>query len=442
MGLQDLIITPIYLVLLTLIAWLIRPYLSDETTRAYFLPALWVRFLGAICLGLIYQFYYSKGDTFNFYQQASIVYEALLDEPFIGLKLLFGPNVYDPETLAYSSKIYWFRSDSEYTVIRIIALISILTFNTYSAIALFFAFFGFMGSWLMFLAVKRHFHTAKKWLIYGILFVPSCIFWGSGILKDTITLGALGFVFWACNQVIAERRWTLLLGLTLLVSLALIYWIKLYILLCLIPSVFLWWYLQNIRSIQNQLVRVTLIPVLLVVFMGVGYLVLKNVASSSHRYKLDSLAEWAYITSYDIRYYTGKDAGSGYSLGSQDGSWQSLLTLAPSAVNVSLFRPYLWEVRNPLMLLSSLESLLLLILTLRLLPKLSRWNVRRILTDPMIVMFLTFSIVFAFAVGVSTYNFGSLSRYKIPLLPFYASAIILALTAKLRGSPGKSPRTK
>jgi hypothetical protein len=77
------------------------------------------------------------------------------------------------------------------------------------------------------------------------------------------------------------------------------------------------------------------------------------------------------------------------------------------------------------MLLSSLESLVLLVLTISLLPKLGNIRLKKNLQEPIIVMFLVFSIVFAFAVGASTYNFGSLSRYKIPLFPFYLSAILI-----------------
>ncbi|HRA12632.1 MAG TPA: hypothetical protein PKX31_13225, partial [Chitinophagaceae bacterium] len=38
---------------------------------------------------------------------------------------------------------------------------------------------------------------------------------------------------------------------------------------------------------------------------------------------------------------------------------------------------------------------------------------------------LVFTLIFAFAVGISSYNFGTLSRYKIPCLPFYAVALIV-----------------
>jgi hypothetical protein len=47
------------------------------------------------------------------------------------------------------------------------------------------------------------------------------------------------------------------------------------------------------------------------------------------------------------------------------------------------------------------------------------------MNDPTIQFCFVFSLIFAFAVGISSYNFGALSRYKIPCLPFYAIALIL-----------------
>jgi hypothetical protein len=50
-----------------------------------------------------------------------------------------------------------------------------------------------------------------------------------------------------------------------------------------------------------------------------------------------------------------------------------------------------------------------------------------IVKDPNLTFCLVFSIIFAFAVGISSYNFGALSRYKIPCLPFYAAALVILL---------------
>src|SRR5204863_6631919 len=94
--------------------------------------------------------------------------------------------------------------------------------------------------------------------------------------------------------------------------------------------------------------------------------------------------------------------------------------------NVTLFRPYIWESKKIIVLISALEALLFLFITLKVLFTVGIVKVwRTISNDPAIQFCLVFSIIFAFAVGISSYNFGALSRYKIPCVPFYAMALIL-----------------
>jgi hypothetical protein len=170
--------------------------------------------------------------------------------------------------------------------------------------------------------------------------------------------------------------------------------------------------------------KIMMLPFVAIVTVVSGYFAIDQVGKDDSRYALDQLGNTARITAYDIAYQTGFDAGSTYTLGELDGSFGSLIRLGPQAINVSLFRPYIWEARNPLMLMSALESFVLLSLTLYVMFKRGS-TFFAALTNPHIIFCLAFSITFAFAVGVSTFNFGSLSRYKIPLLPFYTLALIL-----------------
>lgn len=165
------------------------------------------------------------------------------------------------------------------------------------------------------------------------------------------------------------------------------------------------------------------VPVITVLLVASGYYAVILIGKDDPRYSLDKIAITAQITAYDIGFYTGRDAGSTYSLGELDGTFSNLMGKFPQAVNVSLFRPYLWEVRNPLMLLSALESLVLLLLTVWVVFT-CRFHLFQALRNPIVLFCLVFSITFAFAVGVSTFNFGTLARYKIPLIPFYLIGLI------------------
>ncbi len=64
---RDLIVTPIWILIIYGVAYLIRPKVTDEVNRVYFIPALTVKIIGALAVGLIYQFYYGGGDTFNYH---------------------------------------------------------------------------------------------------------------------------------------------------------------------------------------------------------------------------------------------------------------------------------------------------------------------------------------------------------------------------------------
>src|SRR5690606_39673700 len=64
---RDIIVTPLLLMIVYLCAYVARSRVPDPESRAYFLPALTVRILGALLVGIIYQFYYQGGDTLAYH---------------------------------------------------------------------------------------------------------------------------------------------------------------------------------------------------------------------------------------------------------------------------------------------------------------------------------------------------------------------------------------
>jgi hypothetical protein len=315
-------------------------------------------------------------------------------------------------------KIWYFRDQRSFFIIRISTLFDLITFSTYSATAVLFSVVGFCGGWMLFSMFYKRYPGMHLWLALSCLFVPSVVFWGSGILKDTITLAFLNMAAWSFDRLFIQNRINILVALLLILSCFIIFSVKVYILMSFFAAAVVWLFTKYFVKIGSVVARILSIPFLAAMLVGMVYFGLKEVVKDDPRYSMDKLSETIRVTAYDIRYWTGKDAGSGYSLGELDGSIGSIVRLAPAAVNVSLFRPYLWEVRNPFMLLSSIESLISLFITLFVIFKL-RLSLFQYLGKPEIIFCLTFAIFFAFGVGVSTYNFGTLARYKIPLMPYY-----------------------
>lgn len=425
MELRDFIVTPIIILLVYAVAYIVRPYVTTDITRRYFLPALTVRIIGALLLGILYQFYYSGGDTFNYHTHGSrIIWEAMMENPLEGIKLMFASGEDALIAFKYSSQILFFGDPSSYFIVRLATLFDLITFSTYSATAVLFAVLSFVGMWLFFRVFVSSFPHLHRWIALATLFIPSVIFWGSGILKDSVVLACVGALTYGVKKLFIERQIKSVTVFLLIICVMIIYSVKIYILLCFLPAAFLWIYASAFLRIKTVVLKALLIPFVVVLAILSGYYAVLKVGQDDKRYSLENISRTARITAYDIGFYSGKNAGSGYSLGTLDDSFTGMVKLAPAAINVSLFRPYLWEVNNPLMLLSALESLVLLIFTVYIF--ISRGMVFfRAFGDPNVLFCMVFSLTFAFAVGVSTFNFGTLARYKIPLLPFYTVALIL-----------------
>jgi hypothetical protein len=122
-----------------------------------------------------------------------------------------------------------------------------------------------------------------------------------------------------------------------------------------------------------------------------------------------------------------EDGASGYSIPSvTDFSPWGIVRTYLLSLNVALFRPYIWEVRNPLMLLNALESLSVLLLTIYLLVKTKVTGFFKFsLKNSLLFFALVFSLLMAPLAGFVSFNFGTLVRYKFPAVPLFYTYLLL-----------------
>lgn len=429
----DLFLTPIYLLVFYLFAFLIKPHVTDRNTAKYFIPGYTVKIIGAIAVGLIYQFYYGGGDTFVFYEDSTFIYNLLLKDPSMGIKLLFSSSSQDPNLHLLVSRMHHYGDTSSFFVIKLAAILSLISFNNYTVIACMFATISYSGLWSLYRAFYYLYPHVYKLLAYSVLFIPSVFFWGSGYLKDTITLGAVGWAFYCLIEIFIRKRSIPFNIIIFLIASYVLYKVKIYILLCMLPGIIFWIVSRSTATIKSNLVRYGLAPFVIIISGVLGFYAVQKVGESDSRYSLEAVAVTAEETARWLSYLSEIQGGSIYTLGDFDYSTAGMIRKALPAVNVTLFRPYVWEAHNVVMLLSALESLLLLLFTLYVIYKKGLMGFfKAIKNDPTIAFCLIFAISFSFAIGISTYNFGSLVRYKIPMLPFYLVAMIVILKPQAR----------
>jgi hypothetical protein len=278
----------------------------------------------------------------------------------------------------------------------------------------------------MFRTFALQYPNILRHIAVAILFVPSTFIWGSGIFKDTLCIFGLGWIIHGTFRMLVQREFVPRTIFMASISFYLIAIIKLYILVAFIPALLFWVLFSYSSKIQSGFLRV--LATLFVAGLGFGALTLFSgrIGQELGQYSVENMAKTSTVTREYINSVSDVEGGSGYDLGTIDASIGGMMSKFPAAVNVALFRPYLWEARKAIVLLNALEAFLFLFVAIKLLVSIGPLRIWQAITrDPNIQFCLIFTLIFAFAVGISSGNFGALSRYRIPCLPTFALALTL-----------------
>lgn len=427
MDIFDLLITLLYVAIILIIAhkFTIKRRIKESIYK-YFLPGLMVKMFGAISLGLIYFYYYGGGDTINYHYTASTLVDLFIERPEDFMYIYFGDPKYSDFYMFTSSYsfTYWVNDTYAFFVSKCFMPIELICFKSYMATSVVVASLCYLGVWRLFLVFNKEFPTLVRQFRWSILYVPSVVFWGSGIMKDSITFSAACFFvhgfYWFFTQKRRQVKYlvALVFGSFMLLS------IKPYILFALLPGSILWFVALRVSRIKNAFVKVMFAPTLLIVGVAIGLFVLQQLGDSLGNYSVEKVIKTASGAQQDLKqsYY----GGNTFDIGDYEPTITGLLSVSHKAIFAALFRPTLIDVRNVVMGLCAIENTFILLFTIYLLFKLRFFKFFGLITTHPLLMFsFVFSIFFAFSVGVSISNFGALVRLKIPCIPFFLSSLVI-----------------
>lgn len=422
----DYLLAFIYFFLFLFIVYSIRnKTVRNPVIAKYFVPAFIVKAIGAIAIGLIYQYFYGFGDTFGYYNMGKFFLQAYQDEQASFSEIFFTGNQRFYSNLAYQYDFSsWYAFNPQTIIVaRFSAFFSLLGGGYYLTTALFFALFSFAGIWQLYRTFVRLFPALHRSLAWFILFLPSVFFWGSGLLKDSLSMAGLGFLTFSSFQLFILRKKKIQSLLMIVLSAYLILEVKAYILFSFVPAVLMWILFEYRKRVKIKAIRSLLLPlILLLLVVGFGYL--NNQLSLTYEnLSLENITKSATELQQNIGAY---ESGSSYNIGQADGSLGSFLAILFPSLIVTLFRPFPWEINNVFSLISAFESLFFLWFTIRTFRRVGIKQFFGTITNKPIVLFcFTFAVIFAIAVGIASQNFGTLVRYKIPCMPFYLVGVLL-----------------
>lgn len=420
-NVADIGLVLLYLLLIILVCLYIKSKLSDsDPVKRWFMPGVLAKLGGIIGFVLIYTFYYAGGDTTQYHDAANSVIGLASNDISEFFSVWFGENTQE-RLMFFDVNVgkpkFWGDSNA-FSVVRLTIPFQILSFGSFPVTSLLVGMFSFTGSWKLFKMFSRLYPALTKHLAIACLFIPSVLFWGSGISKDTFTYMALCWCCVSFYQLVILKSKIVFYSISMVLALMIIVSVKPYVFVALLPALTYWGIASSLVKIKRLAVRIIVTPIVIVIGIGLGALVWGGVEQSLGEYgDIDAMMQKAQVSQQDLK--RAAYAGNSFDIGEYDANLSSILGKFPQATAAGLYRPTLLEANNIVMYASAFENLVMVILTIAMFVALVVVKFKTLARDPVVVFCLLFVVMLAFSIGISTSNFGALVRFKIPLIPFF-----------------------
>jgi hypothetical protein len=251
----------------------------------------------------------------------------------------------------------------------------------------------------------------------GFVFVPSVIFWGSAFAKEAITMGAFGLLGLSTYRVLRNGRLAYFFGI--IFGITVVAAIKPYTLLPFVLACSTFFYFDRANRVGRaaHLRPLYVLVAILLSMSGVAAL-----GSAFPEYSSSNIAQTV-STQQDA----WEESGGGSTIsrvGGQSLSVMQELELVPVALFNSLLRPTIFDVNNGPSFGAAIETTAVAVAIFLLFDQKSG-VMRTVLSSPLLASSVVFIVVFGAAVGLTTSNLGSLSRYRVPMMPFFATVLLV-----------------
>ncbi len=385
-----------------------------------------LKILGTLTNNLLIIYYWKTGDAISYYNEAKNLCKLMLNNPQ-NIRYLFGP-VEQYDALIRSDSVLTATTsgaglESNFLVTRFCTVLFPFAFGRFITLNFLFCLISTIAQFRLYLVLSHRYPHIKKYLGIAVLYMPTLLFYASPIFKETLCLSFIAFAIHHFYQ--AARRHNMIANsILLLVNLILIFLLKPYVLYSFAIAVVVVLIIRTIfhfygRSFISGTFTIGVFLALIGTFI----------------YYIDYfdpyIAGFANASNFFQQQYNDSlDDSSSFELGEVETSMAGVLQKMPQAIYTTYFRPHLWEVRKPIVLFSALESFCILILLVVALAR-KGIHTRQMLKDdlPATIIF-AYVIVFGVIVGLTTFNFGTLVRYKVPAVPFLWVFVLLLLAYK------------
>lgn len=392
------------------------PFIKHAGIRPGFLLSLFLlKILAGIAIGWIAIHIYGPGnDYWDTNDYALEEYQLLQTNPVKYLINIFTSGYQGGYAGMFSSGDSYWNDLKGNIVIKLVSVFNIFSRGDYYINSLFFNFIIFFGHVILYRLFIKMFPGKQILVIIGCFLLPSTLYFASGIHKDGLVFLMLAIVIYSVYESIVKAHFNIKRVLLIIVSLTLLFLLRNFIFLALIPALLAW-----------LLVTKTKWPALPV--FAVFYLLCVLFVFTIDKV-VPEIKPLEIIIAKQTEYLKLKKAATQIELTPLQPTFKSFVSNVPQAINHSFMRPYIGELPVKSILPVSIELLACQILILLLV--FSGSNDLKYVNKP----FLLFSFCFVFTVfliiGYIVPNLGSLVRYRSLYLPLMITPVLCCINWK------------
>lgn len=407
---MEYILILFYLALFSVLIYRLPFFRIEKPNQKFLVLALVLKVVFAISYGILHEKYYGRCDTFHFFDDGNIVFATLFENPIQYLRLVFGLN-----NISVSSDLqqviekmgYWGNNGS-YAVVRFHALVRLMSFGYYNVHAVFMAFTSLVGLVGIYRVFTSNFPLKWRPLFVLLFFLPSILFFGSGLHKEGLLIFCLGTILYTFDRLLTSPKsigywiYFLFCGLVLFA-------LKEFYLAAFTPC--LAGYLLCIKLKRKKLpaFAITVITFWILLF------------TAHHLLPIDNLAEKIAEKQSQFMVLEGN---SFIEIPELDPSASNIIGHTPKSLLNVLFRPFPWEITEIRQLYYLLEVPFIFCLCLLLFIYPDR---KALKSQPLTWLALVFSVTSFIIIGLIVPNLGAIARYKIPAFTFFIAFLVVGI---------------
>jgi hypothetical protein len=371
-----------------------------------------IKIIAGVAYALFYKLpkYYDGSDTWRFYRLSLKEKQWLLSDPIGFIKDLFVYGYDRPGGLFAGENSYWNDLKSNIPI-KMMACMNVITGNSYYTNIILFNFIFLIGLVALFKVFLQIFPRKKNFIIIGVFLLPSTLFWCSGIHKDGLILSALGVIVYSFNKLLNQKKITAThLGI-ILFSMFIIFTLRNYIAIALVPALFCWWIAYKHPN-KGVLAFSGVYFAGLILFFSIKFL---SPQLDLPKYLSEKQNEFSRLEGTST---VVKDT--------LQPTLASYVKYFPKAVDMAFFRPHVAEAKSLSYIPAAAENTLLLLLLLLLLLSIKSLDN----PSPFLLFCIFFSLSILFVCGYTITLSGAIVRYRSLMLPYLITLLLCSINFK------------